>query len=156
MTIRRGISDAVERETEYIKSFSLDSQKADGLLKDKKENLLQLEIYTLSLREEIDYLKKTHSIVVERMNEAGKFLNRIKSEISSAESEKNFIEQDIISLKELKKEISCAISAHEKKLSDMAEKEQFLNRKEADLIKYEKRVEKMREDAGNKNKMKFK
>src|SRR3990167_559973 len=50
MTIRREISDAVERETEYIKSFSLDSQKADGLLKDKKENLLQLEIYTLSLR----------------------------------------------------------------------------------------------------------
>ena len=46
-------------------------------------------------------------------------------------------------------ELKESIAASEGKMTYLAEKEQFLNRKEADLIKYEK-DRKMREDAGNK------
>jgi len=69
--------------------------------------------------------------------------------------EKQIIEAEIVSLLEIKEGSSEKIEASEKVLAYISLKEQFLNRKEADLIKYENRVEKMRKDIGNNNQMKF-
>lgn len=154
--IRQEIVDIVNEARKNATEFLRAQQETGQATGEKKKKLVQLEEYLVSLQDKVSATQKSFNTVVERVNEARKVFDIVNSELNISRGEKRAVEADIIALQELKSELKEAVAASEKMMTYLAEKEQFLNRKEADLIKYEKRVEKMREDAGNKNKMSFK
>jgi chromosome segregation ATPase len=93
--------------------------------------------------------------VSERLNDVKKKVNEANIELDNILLKKHQLERDIFELEGKKKEFQEFVDASENFLSYFSEKEQFLNRKEADLLKYEKQLEKKRKDIGNNNEMKF-
>lgn len=154
--IRQEVMDAVNAGRRDIAAVSSAGQEADQAVGVKTKKLVQLEEYLISLQDRVSSTQKNFNTIAERVNEARKVLDTVNSELNISRGAKRAVEADIVALQELKSELKESVAASEKAMAYLAEKEQFLNRKEADLIKYEKRVEKMREDAGNKVKMIFK
>lgn len=154
--IRQEIMDAVNAGRKDIAAVSSTRQEADKATGEKKKKLVQLEGYIVSLNSKVNVQQEALFSIEDKVKKEREILSETKGGIHDALAEKRLLEADIVALQELKSELKEAVAASEKMMTYLAEKEQFLNRKEADLIKYEKRVEKMREDAGNKIKMKFK
>lgn len=154
--IRQEVIDAVNAGKKDIAAVSSARQEADQATGEKTRKMVQLEEYLVSLQDKISATQKNFNTIAERVNEVRKALDTVNGELNISRGLKQTVEADIVALQELRSELKEAIAASEKMMTYLAEKEQFLNRKEADLIKYEKRVEKMREDAGNKYKMIFK
>lgn len=154
--IRKEVADAVSEGKKEITELSRAQRERGQDADEKTKKMVQLEEYLVSLQDKIGATQKNLNIVEERVNGARKALDAVNSELSISRGAKQAVEADIVALQELRSELKELIAASEGKMAYLAEKEQSLNRKEADLIKYEKRVEKMREDAGNKNKMIFK
>ena len=105
--------------------------------------------------EKVDIIEKSFVSLSERVDKKKRELDNIKKDISERSIEKKKLEEEIVSMQIFLKELSEAVATNEKVLAYNTDKEQFLNRKEADLIKYEQRVEKQREEINNDNKMKF-
>lgn len=154
--IRQEVLDTVNAGRKDIAAVSSARQAADQAADVKTKKLVQLEEYLISLQDKVSATQKNLNTIEERVNETRKVLDTVNSELSILCEAKRAVDADIVALQELRSELKESVAASEKMMAYLAEKEQFLNRKEADLIKYEKRVEKMREDAGNKNKMSFK
>ena len=155
-TIRQEIIDIINTGKEEINKLSRTQQETGETTNEKTKKLVQLEEYIVSLNSKANIQQETLYFIEDKVRKEREVLGEAKSELNSVLAEKHTIEADIISLQELKTDLKESVALAEKTLEYLAEKEQFLNRKEADLIKYEKRVEKMREDTGNKNTMKFK
>lgn len=154
--IRQEIKGFIDAGEKKIVELSRSRQKTGQKTEEKKKILAELEGYLISFNNKLNTQQSTLFSIKDELSKKRKLLSEANNEFNTILIEKRSVEADIISLQELKKELKEAIESNEKKLEYLADKEQFLNRKEADLIKYEKRVEKMREDAGNKNKMSFK
>lgn len=154
--IKQEVVDVVNAGKEDIAAMSAAQQETGTATDEKTKKLVQLEEYLVSLQDKVSATQKNFNTIGERVNEARKVFDTVNSELSISRGMKMNVEADIVALQELKSELKESVAALEKAMAYLAEKEQFLNRKEADLIKYEKRVEKMREDAGSKNKMSFK
>lgn len=153
--IRQEVIDAVRTSSEEVAGLSRAQHKSGQALNEKTKELKKLEDYLVSLQVKVVAENGILDMVNEKVKEAREVLSTVKQGLNEVIIEKQSVEEDIISLQEVKKEIGGVIAASEEKLSYLSEKEQFLNRKEADLIKYEERVEKMRKDAGNEIKMTF-
>lgn len=150
------IVNVTKRGVEKAHNLSLEQQESEKTINKKTEELVHLEEDITSLKEKIEVAKKTLDSFMERVSEVRKLLDGKKEELDIQAREKRKIEGVIDSLKELKKGIVDIVTSSEKSRDYLAEKEQFLNRKEADLLKYEDRLTKQREEAGNNNRMQFK
>lgn len=156
LVIRQEIMDAVNAGKGNIAELSRAQQEAGQATTEKTKKLVQLEEYIISSQEKVRAQEELFVSIGEKVGEAKRILDGVRSEQDVVLKEKRSVEMDIVALQEVRNELKELVAASEEKMAYLAEKEQFLNRKEADLIKYEKRVEKMREDTGNKNKMTFK
>lgn len=154
--IQQEVIEAVRVSIEKVAGLSRAQNKSGQALNDKTKELKQLKDYLTSLQAKIVIESDTLNVVNQRVQDMRDLLKAEKQELNKLIIDKQSIEKDIISLQEVKQELRGVIAASEERVSYLSEKEQFLNRKETDLIKYEKRVEKLREDTGNKNRMIFK
>ena len=153
--IRNEISNTINKGLKEVGDISKNRQESGEKKSEKEKELESLENYLSSFKSEIEITEATFKSVSETVENKRTELGRIKDELSEKIFEKQIIEAEIVSLLEIKEGSSEKIEASEKVLAYISLKEQFLNRKEADLIKYENRVEKMRKDIGNNNQMKF-
>lgn len=154
--IKRQIDEAIESGSRGLMVLSREEQRAGQSHKKGLEELEWSKKRLVSLQDSIGIKKETFDKVADELEGVRKILLEAKIELNYTNAKKLEAEKEILFLQKLKKELEDKVAASENLLSYLSEKEQSLNRKEADLVKYEKRVEKMRLDAGNKIKMKFK
>ena len=153
--IKTEISDTINKGLKEVGDISKNRQESGEKKSEEKKELESLENYLSSIKGEIEIIEASLKSVSETVEKKRTELSKIKDELSEKELEKKTVEAEIVSLLEIKEGSSEKIEEGEKVLAYISLKEQFLNRKEADLIKYEKRVEKMRQDTNNNNQMKF-
>jgi len=153
--IRAEIEEAISIGCSNMAVVSQVQQDLDREGKEKSKKFSELENYLTSLLEKISVSSETFTMVATRVNEVRKTLYRVKSELTVMEEEKKLVEQDIISLHEVKKELADSVAASQGLLDEASKRQQYLNRREIDLQKYEKRVEDMRKEAGITSEMKL-
>ena len=155
-TIESEILTTITNGTKVVSDVNKKTQDSDIDAKKKKIELESLEQYLKGCMETIE--QKT--IVIVSLESK---LTNLLDEVSLAKKELATVSSAVSDKQELlevllvqESDTRQKIQGLEEFLKSQAEKEQFLNRKEADLEKYEKRVEKSRKDLGNNKEMKFK
>jgi chromosome segregation ATPase len=155
-SIQQELVDVIKKSSEEVSGLTVARQRSTQEITEKNSELKQLESYLVSAKERITKGDEALSVINEKARVVRELLDSTRKDLVQTLAQKQIIERDIISLQEVKQELRDSVAANEKRAEYLAEKEQFLNRKEADLFKYEQRVEKMRESVGNRIKMIFK
>jgi chromosome segregation ATPase len=153
--VKNQITDAAVKGTEKMSQLLRENQKLESRITEKTESVQFLNDSLCELEDNIALVRASFESVSERLNDVKKKVNEANIELDNILLKKHQLERDIFELEGKKKEFQEFVDASENFLSYFSEKEQFLNRKEADLLKYEKQLEKKRKDIGNNNEMKF-
>jgi len=146
--VRQETVEVVQAMTGSINTLARAEQKAGESVDGKRTELETLQSYAVSLAEDVRNWQKTFASVTKRVAAVRETLAEERANVDIVVAEKNALQQDVISLQELKKEIADTIALGQTALAEAVEKEQYLNHREAEIAKYEARVKKLREEAG--------
>lgn len=154
--VRDEIDTAINESKKETGRLSQAQTETGQKVAQKKENMVQLEGYIVSLQNKVHNEQEALDNVSGKVEDRKKVLEEEDRKLNDVLDQKRSIELDIVSLQDLRMELKESIDSFEEKINYLGEKEQSLNRKEADLIKYEERIKKVRKEMGNNNPMIFK
>lgn len=178
------ITEAVHSGGEKVAALRTEETKKEESTGNKKLELQKLEEYLTSLTEQIDTRIKKRVEFEESARQAREELVRVRSELNTAkreleevssevkvlsqlklevtskltmiDAERQEVEEIVAVLKESNKEGLELVASFEGERKRLAEKDDFLCRKEADIAIYENRLKKRMDDAGYDVTMTFK
>lgn len=153
--VKKQITSIQEEGIRYFNDTSADHQKLDEITLGKKTEISELEQNMASIKGKIKKEEGSLSTISQQKEKLGKDILSLRQDLDKITNDKYLEELAVVSLKDLGKELRSKNKDIEEVLYYLQEKEKFLNRKEADLLKYENRVAKMRQESGNIIEMKF-
>jgi chromosome segregation ATPase len=153
--IMRDATRAMDTMTQDVIAMSEKQHIVSMAIEERVMELSLLEQRKSSLATSISIGQDTLASFSKRVDERAELLAEIKEKLGVILEERDVLEKDVLFLQDEKSRLGRDIEASEILLANMAKKEQFLNRKEEDLQKYEDRVKKQRLEVGNINPMNF-